>query len=395
MVVNSPTLQEQPMHTQIWPLIPMLINRTLEFICFLAGHAFPLFSLMQMPLSLMALGIFIKVSECTAVPALAPPPSTAAAMAAAVAVTGPRPFCSAPIILAAILMVIEIVIFLLVLFITQTHREHQIMMLTQRIMDADVEAGRSMRDRAHVPPLSAAMQESTVKYCTVLQPCGRDIMVAVPELLQPAATTPKTPVSSIPISSPQVPGSYPPTALQLSLLAYEAGLLPAGQTEGHLREIGVVNPGSPGAHEAAAAPAVEAAAAPVSTSQEAAAASPGARRPVFEIEVDATGASAGMAVALVRCCEDEGSARSVPAQLTADISNDVSGPRKDVLEGGQCPFAEDASTHSAGSEDATKCRGCDGTAARSVAEESVSAAAALREAPANGDDLQVSGSLQR
>ena len=66
------------------------------------------FSLMQMPLSLMALGIFIKVSECTPVPGAAPPPSAAATMAATVAVTSPRPFCSAPIILAAILMVIEV-----------------------------------------------------------------------------------------------------------------------------------------------------------------------------------------------------------------------------------------------------------------------------------------------
>ncbi|KAK9905945.1 hypothetical protein WJX75_009288 [Coccomyxa subellipsoidea] len=158
----------------------MLINRTLEIVCFLLGHALPLFSLMQMPLSLMALGVFIKVSECSSVHPLAPPPA-AAAMATTVAVAAPRPFCSAPIILAAILMLIEIVIFLLVLFITQTHREHQIMMLTHRIMEADIEAGRGFRDHAHVQPLNPAIQESNIKYCTVVQPCGQAIMVAVPE----------------------------------------------------------------------------------------------------------------------------------------------------------------------------------------------------------------------
>jgi hypothetical protein len=62
---------------------------------------------MQMPLSLMALGVFIKVSECSSVHPLAPPPA-AAAMATTVAVAAPRPFCSAPIILAAILMLIEV-----------------------------------------------------------------------------------------------------------------------------------------------------------------------------------------------------------------------------------------------------------------------------------------------
>lgn len=33
-------------------------------------------------------------------------------------------------------------VFLLVLFITQAHREYEIMLLAQQIMDADIEMGR-------------------------------------------------------------------------------------------------------------------------------------------------------------------------------------------------------------------------------------------------------------
>ncbi len=212
-------------------------------------------------------------------------------------------------------------------------------------------------------------------------------MVAVPELLQPAATTPKNPIATIPLSPAQIPSSYPPTALQLSLLAAEAEVVPAGQAEGHVREVGVVNPGPPRAHEAAAAPAAETAAAAVSMFPEAAAASPGARRPVFEIQVDSTAASAGMAVvALVRCSADEGSAESMPGQLSADMHAGVSNAKKDVLEDRQSHSAKDACRHSAGGEDATQ-------STRSVAEERVSAAAAFGAAPADGDDLHVSGSL--
>ncbi|EIE23418.1 hypothetical protein COCSUDRAFT_62953 [Coccomyxa subellipsoidea C-169] len=310
MVVNSPALQPQTVHTQIWPLIPMLINRTLEIVCFLMGHAFPLFSLMQMPLSLMALGVFIKVSECTAVHPAAPPLSAAAAdaaLAAAVAAAGtPRPFCSAPIILAAILMVIEIVIFLLVLFITQTHREHQIMMLTHRIMDADIEAGRGFRDHAHVQPVSPVMPESTIKYCTVVQPCGQAIMVAVPEQVLPTPpiqpSTQPHPRTPYPGDSPQRPSPiYPPTALQLSLMESESRVAAAAvQSGGNGQGSEVTSAGLPEA-AAAAPPAAEAA-------------GPTARaRRVIQIDVDAT--SSGKAAALVHWHAEDGSRQSTPVQV--------------------------------------------------------------------------------
>lgn len=235
-----------------------------------------------------------------------------------------------------------------------------------------------------------------MKYCTVLQPCGRDIMVAVPELLQPAATTPKSPTHTIPLtSSPQIPSSYPLTALQLSLLASGADSLPAGQAEGHVRGSEVMMLGSPGVSGEAAAPAAATAAAAASMSPEAAAASPALRRPLFDIAVDATAASVDMAVLFVRCCEDESSAHSMPGQLNADISAGVSAATEEVLEEGQCPPARDTCSHSAGNEGATKKKGRGGSAAQSIAEESVSAAAALRVEPADGEDLQVSSSLQR
>ncbi len=204
-------------------------------------------------------------------------------------------------------------------------------------------------------------------------------MVAVPEVSQLAATTPKSLAPSIPLPSPQIPGSYALTALQLSLLAPEvADLVPAGQPEGHLA---VTNQG---VNEAAAAPAAEAAAG--LTSPEAAAASPGARRPVFQIAVDATGASVGMKMGLVQGSEDGGSASSTLGQLNDDTSGDVSAASKDALSG-QCLAATEARSDSARNEDATSRPERPGTAAQSGVQESVSAAAAHREAPADGDKL--------
>lgn len=65
------------------------------------------FSLMQMPLALFSMGIYIKMTQCTAPqPPQVLSPSDIAVINAG---SGSRPFCSAPIVIAAILVVIEVI----------------------------------------------------------------------------------------------------------------------------------------------------------------------------------------------------------------------------------------------------------------------------------------------
>ena len=132
MMVNSPVFQRSLTETQLWPLIPMLAIRMMEIGCFLLGHAsvmvrgaaclrssdllsparFPRenslclllctqFSAVQMPLALLAVAVYTKLDSCSA---HALPPSDHKAAAA----PSMRPFCAAPIVLAAFLMLIEV-----------------------------------------------------------------------------------------------------------------------------------------------------------------------------------------------------------------------------------------------------------------------------------------------
>ncbi|CAL5220776.1 g2842 [Coccomyxa viridis] len=128
MMVNSPITAQLPA-SLLWPLVPLMANRVLEALCFLLGYITPLFSVVQLPLSVMALGVYIKASSCT-------PWSKSHATAP------PQPFCSAPIVLAATIVLIEVMIFLMVLYITQTFRHERFLQFAQQLAAVDVEQAR-------------------------------------------------------------------------------------------------------------------------------------------------------------------------------------------------------------------------------------------------------------
>ena len=149
------------------------------------------------------------------------------------------------------------------------------------------------------------MQESNIKYCTVVQPCGQAIMVAVPEQVLPAAAI----ISAETAQSPQrFPHTCSPTALQLSLLASERQLAATAQSQGHHQGSEEISEGSP-----------ESVAASSAASREAAGDSPAARSPpVIQIHVDGTSLhlpSSYVAAALAHWNANTGSQPSTPVQV--------------------------------------------------------------------------------
>lgn len=149
------------------------------------------------------------------------------------------------------------------------------------------------------------VQESNIKYCTVVQPCGQAILVAVPEQVLPAAAI----ISAETAQSPQrYPHMCPPTAIQLSLLASERQLAATAQSQGHYQGSEEMSEGSP--ESVAASPAA---------SREVAGDSPAApSRPVIQIHVDATYShlpSSYVAAALAHWNANAGSQPSTPVQV--------------------------------------------------------------------------------
>ncbi len=208
-------------------------------------------------------------------------------------------------------------------------------------------------------------QESTIKYCTVVQPCGQAIMVAVPEQVLPTPpiqpSTQPQPSTPYPGDSPQRPSPiYPPTALQLSLMESESRVAAAAaQSGGNGQGSEVTSAGLPEA-AAAAPPAVEAAG------------PAGHARRVIQIDVDAT--SSGVAAALVHWHAEDGSRQSTPVQVHVSWSP-VASPQhalRDTAESGSGLSSDkDAGRAGVESESAGNSTRDGDTAALSVSEEAV------------------------
>ncbi|CAK0783305.1 hypothetical protein CVIRNUC_006504 [Coccomyxa viridis] len=189
-MVNSPLIVRLP-PSVVWPLVLLMANRALEMLCLLLGFVTPLFSVLQLPLSLTALGLYIRDTQCG--------PFARRSQA-----SPPQPFCTAPIVLAAVIVLVEVVVFLMVLFITQTFRHERIMELAQ--------------------------QAPAKQYIVVKQPCGQEYMVAKalqgPPALQSSACEP----TSFPLGMHC--NSIEPLAL-----TQQRALSPSSRLQGHRRQL--------------------------------------------------------------------------------------------------------------------------------------------------------------